>query len=198
MSGENTNNIQTALQQFSPITRRFLALALLFFAGYLLWILLLSPVTSQMGASLTKLEDARFQRMRLEQIQARPEIKQTEPVDAGYLAQAASTEEAQTNLQNQIAAIATQNSVDLMITARPLTKGSQLIAFDISASASETSITRFINNIERGNPAMRLRNWQIESASIASATPEPSDPMLGVMGDTVQFSGQLVGAWIKS
>ncbi|MEP2990034.1 MAG: hypothetical protein ABJN65_01180 [Parasphingorhabdus sp.] len=197
MNQENTYEVQSLLQGFSPFTRKFLALGILFLGLFFFWTVIASPVVSQMSASLTELNDTRFQRMRLEQIQNRPAVEPTGNFPTNLVLAAGSAEEAQAAFAAQINAVASQNTMDMALAPRPLTKGSQLIAFDVSVMAPEVNIVKFINSLERASPMMRLRNWQIDSAAIAG-TVDPQNGNTDESNGNVQFSGQLIGAWIRS
>jgi len=201
-------DLQDTLQGFSPLTRKILALGLLFLGLFLLWTVTASPVISTIDASLTELNDARFQRMRLEQIQSRPALEPTEELPANLVTRAKTSEEAQNAMLAQINALAMQNGFELVIVPRPPTKGSKLIAYDVSISGDELNIIRFINSLERGNPMMRFRGWQIDSAALAGTIgpetpvgmePDITPPMESTSNASgnILFSGQIVGAWTK-
>lgn len=174
----------SVLSQFSPLTRKILALGLLVLALLLFWTLVVSPVAAQMDSSLTELEDARFQRVRLENLKTRPTPDKAEPLPAGIVFNANSREEAATGLSGYISSLAAQNGLQVAnITVRPGGDTGKLLAFDLSFIGEEVSVARFINQAEKGSPMIRFRSWQIEAGN-------DSDPSL-------QFSGQAVAAWMK-
>ncbi len=202
MSDVRADQVQNVMQQFSPITRKFLAVAILFLTLFAVWSLVLSPIAAQMDVSLTKLSDARFQRERLEAIQARPEPESAEAIPAGMILRAKSREEANTQFGGYLSNIAAQNGLEITaIASRPDTKGSKLVAFDLALTGEEVGVAQFINTLERGNPVLRLRTWQIDSASIVGISDMPVDGETGGSSPSrsnIRFSGQIVGAWIKS
>lgn len=172
------------LSQFSPLTRKILALGLLVLALLLVWTLMLSPVAAQMENSLTELEDARFQRERLEKLQVRPQPEKAEALPANIVFISDSREEAAVGLSNYISSLAAQNDLQVAnITAHPGGKTDKLLISDFALIGEEGSVARFINQAERGAPIIRFRSWQIEAGNA-------NDPSL-------QFSGQAVAAWIK-
>lgn len=172
------------ISQFSPLTRKILALGLLVLALLLVWRLILSPVAAQMEGSLTELEDARFQRVRLENLQNRPKPDKAEALPAGIVFSAKSREEAAAGLNGYIGGLAAKHGLQIAnITPRPGAETDKLLAFDLALIGEEVSVTRFINQAERGSPMIRFRSWQIEAGS-------DSDPNL-------QFSGQVIAAWTK-
>lgn len=172
------------LSQFSPLTRKILALGLLILALMLVWRLILSPVAMQMESSLTELDDARFQRVRLENLQARPKPEEAEALPADIVFSANSREEAALGLSGYISGLAAQNGLQVAnITPRPGAETDKLLAFDLALIGEELSVVRFINQAERGSPMIRFRSWQIEAGN-------DSDHNL-------QFSGQVVAAWMK-
>lgn len=196
MPRENVSSSANMLGQFSPGMRKFLAIAVLILGLFLIWTLLLSPVIAQMEASLTKLQDARFQRIRLERIDARAIPQKAQPITAGILVTAKTREEATTQIGAYLNNLAVQNGLQVAnITPRPGTGGSKLIAFDFALTGEEISVMRFINNLERGSPAMRLRSWRIESPELM-IPPDRADEDIP-LDPSIQFSGQAVAAWIK-
>ncbi|WP_229954387.1 hypothetical protein [Parasphingorhabdus litoris] len=172
------------MSQFSPLTRKILALGLLILGLLLVWRLIVSPLAAQMESSLTELDDARFQRLRLENLQARPQPEEAEALPADIVFSAESREEAVSGLSSHISGLAAQNDLQVAnITSRPGAETDKLLAFDFALIGEEVSVTRFINQAERGSPMIRFRSWQIEAGN-------DSDPNL-------QFSGQVVAAWMK-
>ena len=173
------------ISQFSPLIRKILALSLLILALLLVWTIVLLPVATQMESSLTELDDARFQRVRLEKLQARPAPEKAEALSADIVFGSKSREEATSGLGAYISGLAAQNGLQVAnITARPGEETDKLLAFDLALIGEEVSVARFINQAERSAPMIRFRSWQIEAGNA-------DDP-------NVQFSGQVVGAWIKS
>ncbi|MEO9599803.1 hypothetical protein [Parasphingorhabdus sp.] len=172
------------ISQFSPLTQRLFALGFLMLALLLVWTMILSPIVAQMESSLTELEDVRFQRVRLEKLQARPEPERAEVLPADVIFGSKTREEAAAGFEAIISGLAIQNGLQVAsITARPGQKGDKMLAFDLALIGEEVSVARFINQAELGSPMIRFRSWQITAG-------DAGDP-------NVQFSGQAVGAWIK-
>jgi len=193
---ENGSASAAMMGQFSPAMRKFLAVAVLILGLVFIWTLILSPVAAQMEASLIKLQNARFQHMRLGQIKARPKPEKVEPITVEILVAAKTREEAVTQIGTYLNGLAAQNGLQVAsIMPRSGNEGSKLIAFDFALTGEEVGVSQFINSLERGFPAMRLRSWQIASPEIAARMSEagaamPNDP-------TIEFSGQAVAAWTK-
>lgn len=196
------------MQQFSPGMRKFLALATLLLTLLLVWNIFVGPVASQMGASLTKLQDARFQRMRLEQLAAQPAPQQSEPLPIEILVVAETPEEASAQITAYLNGLATQNNLQVAnITPHLGLKGAKLLAFDLTLVGEEVALVSFINELERGAPVIRLKSWQIDGPELtgggspvdAAAANDPANPNLsGNSNDqSIRFSGQAVAAWIK-
>ena len=196
MSADDSGSLAASLSELSPAIRKLLAIALLFFCLFVLWSLVIAPIISQTDASLTKLQDARFQLSRLENLQVRPEPEKAEPLAAGILLEAKSREDAAALAQSYVNGLAAQNELQLAsLNLRPEIKGSKIIAFDFALLGDEVAITDFINRLESGSPLMRFKSWQIEASepvmvNEGEASPPVTDPR-------VQFSGQIVAAWIK-
>jgi len=197
MTADKSNSLTATLSDLSPAMRKLLAIALLFFGIFILWSLVVGPVISQTDASLTKLQDARFQLTRLENLQARPEPEKAEALPAGILLEAKSREDAAALAQSYVNGLAAQNELQLAsLNLRPEIKGSKIIAFDFAILGDEVAITDFINRLESDSPLMRFKSWQIEASepvmvNEGEASPPVTDPR-------VQFSGQIVAAWMKS
>lgn len=195
------------MQQFPPRMRKFLALACLLLTLLFAWNIIIAPVAAQMGASLTKLQDARFQRMRLEQLAAQPAPQQSEPMPIELLAVAATPEEASAQISNYLNGLAAQNGLKVAnITPHSGLKGAKLLAFDFALVGDEVALVKFINTLERGAPMIRLRSWQIDGPELAGggspADMAAVDPANTIQPEnfndrTIRFSGQAVAAWIK-
>ena len=196
MSAGKSNSLTAALLDLSPAMRKLLAIALLFLGTFILWSLVVGPVISQTDASLTKLQDARFQLARLENLQARPEPERAEALPAGILLEAKSREDAAALAQSHVNGLAAQNGLQLAnLNVRPEIKGSKIIAFDFAVLGDEVAITDFINRLESGSPLMRFNSWQIDAAEPSMVNEGEAGP--SVADSRVQFSGQIVAAWMK-
>lgn len=196
MSAQKGSSVSGALSELSPNTRKLLAIALLFFGIFILWSLVLAPVISQTDASLTKLQDTRFQLARLENLQARPEPAKAEPLPAGILLEAIARDEAAAMAEAYINGLAAQNQLQMAsLNLRPEIKGGKIIALDFAILGDEVAITDFINRLESGSPLMRFKSWQIEASE--PAMPTESEPGPSATDPRIQFSGQIVAAWMK-
>ncbi|MEP3226282.1 MAG: hypothetical protein ABJO01_09925 [Parasphingorhabdus sp.] len=207
MSEMHQNKMQLKLQQLSPAMRKFLALATLLFVSLFIWNVIITPVAAQMEASLSKLQDARYQRMRLEQLAAQPAPPRSDPLPAELLAVAATPQQASAQISSYLNGLAAQNDLQVAnITSHSGLKGAKLLAFDFALIGEELALVRFINALERGAPMIRLRSWQIDGPDMAGGgTPEDltvPDPAISIQQDsftdrTMRFSGQAVAAWTK-
>lgn len=196
MSAQNGSAVSAALSELPPNMRKLLAIAMLFFGLFILWSLILAPVLSQTEASLTKLEDTRFQLTRLENLQNRPVPEKADPLPAGLLLEAGSRDEAASLAQSYVNGLAVQHGLQLAsLNVRPEIKGIQIIAFDFAIVGDELAITGFIHRLESGSPLMRFKSWQIVASEPVIANDGEASP--SVPDSRVQFSGQIVAAWIK-
>ncbi len=196
MSAQNGSAVSAALSELSPNMRKLLAIAMLFFGLFILWSLILAPVLSQTEASLTKLEDTRFQLTRLEDLQDRPVPEKADPLPAGLLLEAISRDEAAAMAEAYVNGLTAQNQLQMAsLNLRPEIKGSKIIAFDFAILGDEVAITNFINRLESSSPLMRFKSWQIEASE--PAMPTESEPGPSATDPRIQFSGQIVAAWLK-
>lgn len=196
MSAQNGSLVSGALSELSPAMRKLLAIAILFFGLFILWSLVLAPVVSQTDASLIKLQDTRFQLARLENLQARPEPEKADALPVGLLLEAVSRDEAASLVQSYVNGLAAQNELQMAsLNLRPEIKGSKIIALDFAILGDELAITDFINRLESGLPLMRFKSWQIESSEPVVAT--EGEPSPSMTDPRIQFSGQIVAAWMK-
>jgi len=171
------------MEQFSPLTRRFLAIALLLLAVLVLLQVIILPVASGLQQSLSGLKDSRFERARLEALAARPVLDRRAPVDPAMLIRATTRDQAAQLLVGRLSQI--------IVAAGPLLRTETLTAEAVAspqiASASvklvgpETAVTRFIASAEGGRPLVRFRDWRLEPVS-----DQPGQ---------VRFSARVMSVW---
>ena len=163
------------IQSFSPLTRKFLALALLFFAIMAALSLVILPVVSEVRSSLDGLADARFRLARLDAIKARPEPKIANEVPQGATILAADAARAMDQFRGQVVGAAASHQVQL-VSILPLgANGAQprLMALQLVVSGSEHQVLTLVNSLEQGRPLIRLKTWTInrEEQSAVPAVP---------------------------
>lgn len=172
------------LSQLSGGTRKFLALAILFFVALLTWTIILSPVVSAVQTNLNALEDARFQRMRLENLQARAEPDRALALTADTVISAKSKEEAAAQFAAFMTNLAVSSGLQISsISPREGNRSGSLIGAELSFSGEEVKIASFINLAEQGSPTIRFQSWTIDAG-------ETGDP-------NINFSGLALAAWTK-
>jgi len=186
------------MESFSPLTRKILAIGLLILGLFLVYRVIVSPLTNQVNESLTKLNDSRFQLSRLQQIDIRPRPEDAAVIAPETLLRGEDYQAAGQLLVPHINNLASQNG--LQVDSLQLRSGSDttfMIAADYQISGDEVNIMAFINQAERGSPTLRFRDWQISQnkneteASQNGQSSEPQKPKYG-------FSGKVVAAWTKS
>ena len=99
------------IDNFSPLTRKFIALAILFFVLMFCVIIVILPAIGLISAKLDRLAEARFQKARLEEIQDRPLPARGNPIAADLYLHATSPEAAQSALVAILNQLASSNSV---------------------------------------------------------------------------------------
>lgn len=173
-----------AVQQFSPLTRKILAVALLVFILLLVWSVILSPLFSSIGASLSELDDARFQRERLERLEARPAPQAAEVLPGEIVFRVDNPETAADQIGGYFANLASGAGLQILsVEARVAKTGSKLLQVDFALQGPEEKVMRFINLAEKTMPIIRFKDWAIEAIDPASGE--------------VQFSGQALAGWTK-
>lgn len=169
---------------FSPLTRKVLAIGLLILALLLVWTVILSPLFSALGSSLTELDNARFQRLRLEQIETRPTPEKAATLAPDIVINAQSKTEASDQFTVHFSSLANGNGLQTVSVVQTNNdQTGKLVGVEFALSGPEENIVKFINIAEKSAPNIRFRNWQITAI-------DANDPNL-------QFSGQALAGWTK-
>jgi len=170
------------IDQFSPLSRRLIAVGLLILALLLLVFFIVVPLYSTVGSAVSDMRDAQFRLERLEAIRARPLPARTEPIPAEQFIKAANAEAATELLIAQVntAVTASQVTMDAPVYA-DTPPGPQMLAVALRGSGPADAVFALFNQIERGVPAVRFKAWQI---SAADAT-----------GKTLRFEAVALAAW---
>jgi type II secretory pathway component PulM len=176
------------MAQFSPFTRRVVALGILILVLIGLFDLVLAPVYALAANSLSGLEDARFRRARLEAIAARPPLPASEPVPASLYLVAPDRQRATDALLAAISSSAARYEVQLDSVA-PLgadASRGEAIAVTLAARGEHDKILAWVNELERGAPAVHFADWSLAPDAGAPATPgapPPAPPAASPDGD---------------
>ena len=164
------------MAQFSPLTRRIVALGIAVLALLGLINLVIVPIYGLAAGSLSALEDARFQRARLEAIAARPPLPRSEPVPASLYLAAPDRQRASDALIAAIGGTAAGYEVQLDAVAptevdpgRPETIGVRF-----TARGEQDKILAWINDLERGSPAAYFADWTLGPGTDTPAASAPA------------------------
>lgn len=176
------------MTQFSPLSRRIIAIGILVLM-LLLLIRLLTPLASMMAESLSALEDSRFRLARVEAIRSQPAPSMGEEVPSDFYLIAASREIAADMLIATINAKAQQYEV--RIDAIGLSDGvpgdAQRVDVSLTATGEQEKLLSFINDLEQARPLIRFGTW-----ALASLDQMPGDGSTPVQ---LQFTGTAMAVW---
>ena len=168
------------MAQFSPFTRRVVAIGILVLGLFALVNLLIVPLYGLAAGSLEGLEDARFQRARLEAIAARPPLPRSDPVPSTLYLTAPDRQRAVDALIAAIGGSAARYEVQLDNVA-PLPADlsrPRAIALSFSARGEQDNVLAWLNELEIGPPAIRFGEWSLgqDSSEGAGAAPLGAPP----------------------
>ena len=168
------------MAQFSPFTRRVVAIGILVLGLFALVNLLIVPLYGLAAGSLSELEDSRFQRARLEAIAARPPLPRSDPVPASLYLTAPDRQRAVDAMIAAIGGSASRYEIQLdnvaPIPADPARP--KAIALSFSARGEQDKILAWINELEVGPPAIRFGEWALghDDGEAAGAAPLAAAP----------------------
>jgi hypothetical protein len=172
------------MAQFSPFTRRVVAVGILVLGLFAMVNLLIVPLYGLTSGSLSDLEDARFQRARLEAIASRPPLPRADPVSPSLYLTAPDRQRAVDALISAVGGAAARYEIQLDNVA-PLPADPsrpKAIALTFSARGEQDRILAWINELEVGPPAIRFGEWSLgqdggESTGAAplAASPPPAE-----------------------
>jgi hypothetical protein len=151
------------MAQFSPLTRRVVALGIAILLVFGLVNLVLVPIYNLTAGSLSGLEDARFQNARLEAIAARPLLPRSEPVPSSLYLVAPDRQRAMDALIAAIGTAASRYEIQLdSVTPSDGEAGrSGTIMVSITARGEHDKMLAWINELERGAPAIYFPEWSL-------------------------------------
>ena len=167
------------MAQFSPFTRRVVAIGILVLGLFALINLLIVPLYGLTSGSLSGLDDARFQRARLEAIAARPPLPRADPVPANLYLTAPDRQRAVDALIAAVGGAAARYEIQLdgvaplpADPARP-----KAIGLTFSGRGDQERILAWINELEIGPPAIRFGEWTLthDSGEAAGSAPPPPE-----------------------
>jgi hypothetical protein len=164
------------IAHFSPFTRRVLAIGILVLGLLGLVNLVLLPLYGVTARSLSGLEDARFERDRLEAIAARPPVPRSEPVPDSLYLTAPNRQQANDALLAALGRSASGYEVQLD-TVAPMPEDQargKAIAVSLQARGEQDKILSWLNDLETGSPAVHFTEWSIAPEGEAAAVPAPA------------------------
>ena len=204
------------MAQFSPFTRRLVAVGILILGLFALVNLLIRPIYGLTADSLSGLNDARFHRARLEAIAKRPPLPRAEPVPPTLYLSAPDREKAQDALVAAIGGSAAAYEIRVEnvspLPADPARPKAIAVAF--RATGAQDQMLAWINSLEFGPPAVHFAEWslaQVGEAAASAAPPAPAAPVpppAGAAGEPVAMppvgvvqlalDGTAVAIWEKT
>jgi hypothetical protein len=156
----------------SPLTQRIVALGLLVLL-LLSGLRLAVAVAGWTTASLEALDDSRFQLAKLQAIRARAAPIPGSPIPAGAAFSAKAHGQALASAVGAIRSAAGATGVQVQAAPEPLLKDNpNLLSIRVAASGREAALLGFVAQVERSQPAIRLRSWTL--ARTAPQSPELS------------------------
>jgi hypothetical protein len=170
------------IDQFSPVTRRILAVGIAILALFGLVNLVVAPVYGVTGRSLAALADVRFRLARLEAIKARPIPARSVPVPVSLYVAAPDRESATDRLIAAINDAAGRYGVevDSATPLEPDPSRPKAVGVSLQARGGQDQMLAWINELERGEPAVHFATWSLspngEAPSAATAPGMVVDP----------------------
>lgn len=152
------------IDDMSPFAQRVLALGLLLLALLLSTQFVAAPIIERMEVSRSALADSRYRLHKLKAAEARPDPATGQRIAPSSLIKAANLSQAQAQLAGHVARIASTTSVKLRrIEGEDKQALASLVTAQIELQASEALLISFVDELEAGQPVMRLRNWRLEN-----------------------------------
>jgi hypothetical protein len=171
------------IADFSPLTRRLLAIGLLILA-LLLAVRLATAVAGGVGGALESLDDSRFALARLEALRRRSEPPRAPPLQPGLAIAAASHEAAGEAAAGRIAGAASGKVlIDSISLLSQDAANPRLVRISIAARGREPELLAFIQALEQPDPPIRLHEWSIAAPSPGAAELTLQATALAAWGD---------------
>lgn len=150
------------IASLSQLSRRVIALALLFVVVVTALNLVILPTANWVTDTLDALTDARFRHGHLAAEAAQLPLPSGDRV-APDCCLGGSMPGAQATLLGLINGAASNSKVTFERATPVPTSTPDMVVFDIVASAPDAAMMRFIDQLERGTPIVRLTRWQLDS-----------------------------------
>jgi hypothetical protein len=149
------------MANWSPFTRRALALTILAFVVLGIANFVIVPVVGTISSAINELQDSRFRVARLEAIEGRPAVPNVQPVPSGLTIAATNRGAAGSLMAGALGAAATRTQVTLdPPTVLPQDNQPRQVAISVGVVGSEAAVLSFVNALEAGQPLVRFRNWR--------------------------------------
>jgi hypothetical protein len=178
------------IADFSPFTRKLLAIGMLILALFGLSGLVVTPVYSLVSTSLSELADARFRLARVEALRTEPAMPPGDTVPPGLIVKAPDAAAAAAQVQAMLGATVARTQVQLVgsgtLPAGPTDTGQVLQT--ITVKGNHDAVLAFVNDIERTEPMLRFRTWSLTAEPSAA----PGQPAM------LNLDAVLVAAWSKA
>lgn len=168
------------MDSLPPLTRRVIALGLLALLVLVAITQLVIPLVDTNRDALRDLKDVREARARAEAIRAAPEPRPVMPFPTKAGLRAADVRTAGETFVGQLASSAARQGLQIAIVAMPRLSASAPapINLKISVTGRREALLDWMSKLERGAPAVRLRDWQLSDQGQvpAIAGPQPVLP----------------------
>jgi hypothetical protein len=171
------------MEQLSPISRKLIALALLFLTLVSLLNLGVLPALSGTDDLLERLRDARFRLARLESVEARPLPPPGDPIPSDAWIRSSDRQSAEAAFVAVINASAgrTQVALDRAVPVSAANSKEPRLTLDIVATGPEPALATFIGDVEQGSPLIRFQHWKLSAPETA--------------GGPARFEAQAITVW---
>lgn len=160
------------MRSMSPLMQRLTALLILMLCILLLLQIVFLPLWERASASAAQLEDARFEKARLEAFASRSTPSFKELPSRLLLAAEGTGQDRKSIEQERFAALIQQQSSSYGLTLQstePVSGDSNVAALNIIWEGRQDNVIQLIAKLENGSPLMRFQSWQIETLDEASA-----------------------------
>lgn len=180
------------IENFSPLSRRIVAVGLLILLVLLSINLVIVPVVGRLFDTLDELENSRMALARLQAIRQRPIPPKGKAVPSELYLIAGDHQAAGDLLAARLATVADQQAVEIsgLSLMGPMGAEDRAIRLSASVTGDQEKLLAFINAIEQGPPAVRFENWSLKSGGEV--------PAVAAAPVKLEFRGVAAVAWRPS
>lgn len=168
------------LTSLSPMVQRVVAIGLVLLSVLLIieWCVL--PLTQMTATALDNLNDARFEKARVDALAAQPEPEPMPVLDASLLIAPLEGTDSFQQLSNIITASAQSAGVNTINVQPSITEETRTLNANVILEGPVNGIQQTLSTLEQSTPIIRFSSWQFEAL-----TEQPG---------TIRFSGQAIAA----